>query len=161
MDENVKVNGAECINVTVTPIENNGTPPTVEIKADDFLNQFSDEPLTEDPEKAKHKLSSIISYLKSGRFKKKVNSEAYKTGIPPKKIAQGVISKAFGIVGDILGIVVDTVSCTLNGLVDLLSNILHSGINLITRVVNGLCRIVTFNQTVCAKNAPIRELNSN
>ena len=149
MDENVKVNGAECINVTVTPIENNGTP-TVEIKADDFLNQFSDEPLTEDPEKAKHKLSSIISYLKSGRFKKKVNSEAYKTGIPPRKIAQGVISKAFGIVGDILGIVVDTVSCTLNGLVDLLSNILRSGINLITRVVNGLCRIVTFNQTVCA-----------
>lgn len=149
MDENVKVNGAECINVTVTPIEieNNGTP-TVEVKADDFLNQFSDEPLTEDPEKAKHKLSSIISYLKSGRFKEKVNSEAYKTGIPPKKIAQGVISKAFGIVGDILGIAVNTVSCTLNGLVDLLSNILHSGINLITRVVNGLCRIVTFNQTV-------------
>lgn len=149
MDENVKVNGAECINVTVTPIENNGTP-IVEIKADDFLNQFSDEPLTEDPEKVKHKLSSIISYLKSGRFKKKINSEAYKTGIPPKKIAQGVISKAFGIVGDILGIAVNTVSCTLNGLVDLLSNILHSGINLITRVVNGLCRIVTFNQTVCA-----------
>ena len=149
MDENVKVNGAECINVTVTPIENNGTP-TVEIKADDFLNQFSDEPLTEDPEKVKHKLSSIISYLKSGKFKKKVNSEAYKTGIPPRKIAQGVISKAFGIVGDILGIAVNTVSCTLNGLVDLLSNILHSGINLITRVVNGLCRIVTFNQTVCA-----------
>lgn len=149
MDENVKVNGAECINVTVTPIENNGTP-TVEIKADDFLNQFSDEPLTEDPEKAKHKLSSIISYLKSGRFKKKVNSEAYKTGIPPKKIAQGVISKAFGIVGDILGIAVDTVNCTLNNLVDLLSNILHSGINLITRIVNGLCRIITFNQTVCA-----------
>lgn len=149
MDENVKVNGAECINVTVTPIENNGTP-TVEIKADDFLNQFSDEPLTEDPEKAKHKLSSIISYLKSGRFKKKVNLEAYKTGIPPRKIAQGVISKAFGIVGDILGIAVDTVNCTLNNLVDLLSNILHSGINLITRIVNGLCRIITFNQTVCA-----------
>lgn len=149
MDENVKVNGAECINVTVTPVENNGTP-IVEVKADDFLNQFSDEPLTEDPEKAKHKLSSIISYLKSGKFKKKVNSEAYKTGIPPRKIAQGVISKAFGIVGDILGIAVNTVSCTLNGLVDLLSNILHSGINLITRVVNGLCRIVTFNQTVCA-----------
>lgn len=149
MDENVKVNGAECINVTVTPVENNGTP-IVEVKTDDFLNQFSDEPLTEDPEKAKHKLSSIISYLKSGKFKKKVNSEAYKTGIPPRKIAQGVISKAFGIVGDILGIAVNTVSCTLNGLVDLLSNILHSGINLITRVVNGLCRIVTFNQTVCA-----------
>ena len=114
-----------------------------------FLNQFSDKPLTEDPN-AKKKLNSIIGYLKSNRFKKKVNSEAYKTGVPPKKVAQGVISKAFGLVGDILGIAVDTVSCTLNGLVDLLSNILHRGIDLVTKVVNGICRIVTFNQTACA-----------
>ena len=147
MDENVKVSGADCINVTVTPLtENNGTP----IEIDDFLNQFSDEPLTENPEKAKNKLSSIISYLKSNRFKKKVNTVAYETGVPPRKVAQGVISKAFGIIGDILGIAVDTINCTLNNLVDLLSNILHSGINLITRVVNGICRVVTFNQTACA-----------
>lgn len=145
--ETMKVDGSKCINVKVTPsIE--GTP-NVEIEADDFLNQFSDKPLTEDPN-AKKKLNSIIGYLKSSRFKKKVNSEAYKTGVPPKKVAQGVISKAFGIVGDILGIAVDTVSCTLNGLVDLLSNILHRGIDLVTKVVNGICRIVTFNQTVCA-----------
>lgn len=147
IDENV-IDGSKCINVTVTPTE--GTPiPTVEIKADEFLNQFSDKPLTENPdeEKAKGKLKSMISYLKSDRFKKKVNSEAYKTGIPPRQVAKGVISKAFGIIGDILGIAVDTVSCTLNGLIDLLSGILHSGVNLITRIVNGLCRIITFNQT--------------
>lgn len=145
--ETMKVDGSKCINVKVTPsIE--GTP-NVEIEADDFLNQFSDKPLTEDPN-AKKKLNSIIGYLKSSRFKKKVNSEAYKTGVPPKKVAQGVISKAFGIVGDILGIAVDTVSCTLNGLVDLLSNILHRGIDLVTKIVNGICRVVTFNQTACA-----------
>lgn len=146
-DETMKVDGSKCINVKVTPLTE-GTP-NVEIEADDFLNQFSDKPLTEDPN-AKKKLNSIIGYLKSNRFKKKVNSEAYKTGVPPKKVAQGVISKAFGIVGDILGIAVDTVSCTLNGLVDLLSNILHRGIDLVTKVVNGICRIVTFNQTACA-----------
>lgn len=145
--ETMKVDGSKCINVKVTPsIE--GTP-NVEIEADNFLNQFSDKPLTEDPN-AKKKLNSIIGYLKSSRFKKKVNSEAYKTGVPPKKVAQGVISKAFGIVGDILGIAVDTVSCTLNGLVDLLSNILHRGIDLVTKIVNGICRVVTFNQTACA-----------
>ena len=109
--ETMKVDGSKCINVKVTP-STEGTP-NVEIEADDFLNQFSDKPLTEDPN-AKKKLNSIIGYLKSNRFKKKVNSEAYKTGVPPKKVAQGVISKAFGIVGDILGIAVDTVSCTLN-----------------------------------------------
>ena len=146
-DETMKVDGSKCINVKVTP-STEGTP-NVEIEADDFLNQFSDKPLTEDPN-AKKKLNSIIGYLKSSRFKKKVNSEAYKTGVPPKKVAQGVISKAFGIVGDILGIAVDTVSCTLNGLVDLLSNILHREIDLVTKVVNGICRVVTFNQTACA-----------
>ena len=146
-DETMKVDGSKCINVKVTP--STERTPNVEIEADDFLNQFSDKPLTEDPN-AKKKLNSIIGYLKSNRFKKKVNSEAYKTGVPPKKVAQGVISKAFGIVGDILGIAVDTVSCTLNGLVDLLSNILHRGIDLVTKVVNGICRIVTFNQTACA-----------
>lgn len=146
MEETMKVDGSKCVNVTVEPLTTDGKIPTVEVKADDFLNQFSDEPLTEDPN-AKGKLKSIISYLKSNKFKKKVNSEAYKTGVPPRRIAQGIISKAFGIVGDILGIAVDTISCTLNGLVDLLSGILHKGIDLITKVVNGLCRIVTFNQT--------------
>ena len=149
-EESMKIDGSKCINITVTPTEN---IPTVEIKADEFLNQFSDEPLTKNPdeeEKAKGRLKSMIAYLKSDRFKKKVNSEAYKTGIPPKQVAKGVISKAFGIIGDILGIAVNTVSYTLNGLIDLLSSILHSGINLITKVVNGLCRVVTFNQTACA-----------
>lgn len=149
--DSIKVDGSQCVNVTVTPFngtENLSNIPVVEIKADDFINQFSDEPLTEDPDKAKSKLSSMIKYLKSSRFKKKVNSEAYKTGLPPRQVAQGVICKAFGIVGDILGITVDTVNCTLNGLVDLLSTILHKSIDLISRVVNGLCRLVTFNQTV-------------
>lgn len=151
-NEVTKVNGTDCINVTITPLTNETSNIEVETNVetnDEFLNQFSDEPLTEDPN-AKKKLNSIIGYLKSSRFKKKVNSEAYKTGVPPKKVAQGVISKAFGIVGDILGIAVDTVSCTLNGLVDLLSNILHRGIDLVTKIVNGICRVVTFNQTACA-----------
>lgn len=134
-NDTINVNGAECINVKVEPVD------------DDFLNQFSDEPLTEDPDKAKKKLSGIIDYLKSGRFKKKVNSVAYKTGIPPRQVAQGAIAKAFGIVGDILGIAVNTATCTLNGLVDILSTVLHKGIELISRVANALCRIVTFNQT--------------
>lgn len=144
-ENNAKIDGSKCINITVTPATE-GEQPVVNIDADPFLNQFSDEPLKEDPN-AKKKLSSIIDYLKSSRFTKKVNSEAYKTGIPPKQIAKGVILKAFGIIGDILGIAVHTVSYTLHGLVDLLSYILHSGINLITKFVDGLCRIVTFNQT--------------
>ena len=149
--EDMKIDGTKCVNITVTPMQSDdlsGTP-VVEVKADDFLNRFSDKPLTEDPDKAKSKLNKMIKYLKSSRFEKKINSEAYKTGIPPQQVAKGVISKAFGIVGDILGIVVNTANCTLNGLVDLLATVLHKGIDLITRVVNGVCRVVTFNQTAC------------
>lgn len=149
-EEGMPINGSQCINVTVTPVENPTQGiPTVEVKTDDFLNQFSNEPLTEDPEQVegKKKLKSLISYLKSDRFKKKVNSEAYKTGIPPRQIAKGFIAKAFGVIGDILGIAIDAVNYTLNSLVDMLSNILHSGINLISRIANGIYRIFTFNQT--------------
>ena len=151
MEENIKVSGAECINVTVTPV-NAPNAPVVEttVNADDFLNKFSDKPLTEDPDKAKAKLKGIINYLKSDRFEKRVNREAYKQGKSPKQVAQNAISKAFGIAGDILGIAVDTVNHTLNGLVDMLSNTLHGAINLITRLANSLCRIITFNQTACA-----------
>ena len=150
-DETLKVDGSKCDNITVTPSTENGKP-TVKIKLEnDLLNQFSDKPLTEDPDKVKGKLENLIAYLKSGRFKKKVNSVAYKTGVPPKQVAQGVVSKAFGVVGDILGIAVDTINATLNGLVDLLASILHAGIDLITKVVNGVCRIITFNQTACSE----------
>ena len=145
-ENSMRIDGSKCSNITVSPTG----IPAVEIKADDFLNQFSDKPLTEDPEAGQSKLRNIIKYLKSSRFEKKVNSEAYKTGVPPRQVAKGVIAKAFGIVGDIAGIAVNTVSCTLNGLIDLLSDILHSGVNLITKVVNGICRIVTFNQTAGA-----------
>ena len=137
--ENMSINGAECINVKVTPV------------SDDFLNKFSDTPLTEDPDKkeATDKLKRFIDYFKSETFEKDVNRKAYKTGKAPKEVAQGAISKAFGVVGDVLGIAVDTVDQTLHGLINLLSTVLHSAVDLITRVVNGLCRIITFNKTCC------------
>ena len=138
--ETVNVNGADCTNIKVTPVNGN---------ADDFLNKFSDKPLTEDPDKNKAKLNNFISYFKSKEFEKDVNRKAYKTGKAPREVAQGAISKAFGIVGDVLGIAVDTVDQTLHGLINLLSTVLHSTIDLITRVVDGLCRIVTFNKTCC------------
>lgn len=151
MEEKIKINGADCINVTVTPVTEGQPTPTVEVKADEFLNQFSDEPLTEDPDaEAQGKLKSIIDYLKSDTFVKDVNRKAYKTGEPPKQVAKSAIAKAFGLVGDILGIAVDTVNCTLNGLIDLLASVLHKGVDLISRLVSGLCRIITFNQTVSA-----------
>ena len=143
--ESMSINGADCINIKVTPVNN--------AKADEFLKKFSDKPLTEDPDKtekeAKDKLKKFIDYFKSDAFEKDVNRKAYKTGETPRQVAQNAISKAFGIVGDILGIVTDTANHTLHGLINLLATALHSAVDLITRVVDGLCRVVTFNQTCC------------
>lgn len=160
MCEEVVVNGATVKIESVTPVTPeeaekiaNGATATVINETttdteDEFLKQFSDKPVTEDPDKeSRDKLKGIINYLKSKNFKKDVERKSYKTGIPPRDIARGIIGKAFGIVGDILGITVATARQTLNGLVDLLTNILHSGINLIANLVDGLCRIVTFNKT--------------
>lgn len=144
-------------NITIEPVVANDEPVAdikVEVQ-DDFLNKFSDEPLTDEAiteEEAKNKLKKFIDYFKSSQFEKKVNSEARKTGLPPRQIAKNAIAKAFGIVGDVLGVAVDTVNFTLNGLIDLLSSIMHKTIDIITNVVRGLCRIVTFNQTVAVTN---------
>lgn len=138
-EEKIKIDGVDCINVKILPGDGNKSE-------DDFINQFSDEPLKESPED-KTKLKNIISYLKSERFKKKINSVAYEKGIPPKQVAKGVISKMFGIVGDILGIAVETTYCTLSGLLDLLNTILQKGLDLIAKVVRSITKIITFNQT--------------
>jgi hypothetical protein len=115
---------------------------------DEFLKQFSDKPVTEDPDKkGRDKLKGIIKYLKSKEFKKDVDRVSFETGKPPREVAHGVISKAFGIVGDILGIVVKTAEQTMNGLINLLSNILQSGVSLLANLAEALCRIVTFNKT--------------
>lgn len=141
------------VTMTMTPVDDNENIVNNNVQTDDdLLNKFSNTPLTEDPDKvkeAKGKLQKFIEYFKSESFVKDVNRYAYKTGEAPRVVAKNTIAKAFGIVGDLLGIAVSTVSCTLHGLIDLLQSVLHSAVDLITRVVNGLCRIVTFNQTNC------------
>ena len=149
-EELIVIDGSECPTVKAESKKTNSNKENIAEEEDDFFDNFSDEVLEEDPDKkAKTKLQAVIAYLKSSRFVKKINSVAYKKGIPPKQVAKGVIGKAFGIVGDILGIAVNTISSTLNGLIDLLHSVLKKGVEIITRVVSGICSIVTFNQTVC------------
>lgn len=149
LDENVSINGSNCSNVIVEPTKETAKviAETTEDISDDFLNEFSDEPLEVDPEKAVSRLKGFVNFLKSDTFKNKINSAAYKKGIPPRKLAHGFISKTIGTLGDVLGIGIETIRMTLNGLLDLLHSILKSGLNIIMNAVQGLARMITFNQS--------------
>lgn len=151
-EEQINVNGNTCSNVTVEPVTEKmkAKIANIELGEDDFLKQFSDKPLEANPEQAKAKLNGFMKYLKSQKFVDKINAEAMKTGIPPKKLAKGFISKAIGTLGDVLGIAIGTVQMTLNGLLDLIHCILGKGIDIIMNAFRGLVRIVTFNQTAIA-----------
>lgn len=150
LQEEFKVTNENCINVTATPATEDAVETInidLDLKEDDFLNQFSSEPLLQDPMRAKSKIKNLISFLTSKGFANKVNSVAYKTGIPPQQIAKGFISRAFGTVSDILGITIDVIHATLSSLINLLYIVLQKGIDIITAVLRGMSKIITFNQT--------------
>jgi hypothetical protein len=132
---------SKVLNVTI------GTPVT----SDPILDQFSDEPIIQPTEKevkeAKSFLKNVQSYIKSEKFVKDCNAKAMQTGQSPKKVATTYIGKVAGIIGDGLGMAVDTVNIGAVGLIDLISTLLTKAVNLICNIVRGIIRTVTFNRT--------------
>lgn len=146
-DEDIRVNGSDCKNVKVEPVKVDVNTVTA---TDDFLKKFSDKPLTDNPDLAKNAkdmLHGFAKFINSDKFADKVNTCALKTGIPPRQIASGFISKTAGILGDVLGITVDVIHTTIQGILDLIYTVLSKGIEVIMSAARGLVRIVTFNKT--------------
>lgn len=146
-------------NVTVTPVNSGNTATTAEtIKEDvkktaetiqEVLDGFpDDEEISEEEAKKAHGfLDNFMSYIKSAGFKDDVMKTSKKYKIPPKQVAQGFFSSCLGTIGDILGIAISTVGNAAHTLMDLLSSVVHGGINLAVRVAQGLASIVTLNKT--------------
>jgi phage-related protein len=55
--------------------------------------------------------------------------------------------KVLGIIGDILGIVVNTVCNIVDTAIHLLSIVLHGAVDVISKLANGIISVVTLNQT--------------
>ena len=97
--------------------------------------------------KAKRTILDFMSFLKSNKFKDEVNAMAKEYKVPPKRLATNFITKVLATVGDILGIAVSTVGNVAHNLIDLLSSILHGGVNIVIKVANAIISVGTLNRT--------------
>lgn len=143
MDENSKV-----LNVSIgSPV--NATASSV--VNDPILSKLSDEPIVQPTKKeekeARKFLKDVQDYLKTDKFINDCNKKAMRTGETPLKVAQTYIGKVAGIIGDGLGMAVDTVNIGAIGLIDLISTLLTKAIDVICNIVRGIVRTVTFNRT--------------
>ena len=105
------------------------------------------EQTSEITEEQKNVLKNMLDYVKSGKFKESVQKQAKKTGIPASTIAKGALHKIFGIVADILGIVVSTACQTVNCLISILESVLKGIVTGIETLASGLIKVATFNQS--------------
>lgn len=146
------MNESKVLNVTIgAPIGAGANATASAVVSDPILDRLSDEPIkqpTKEKEKEARKfLKDVQDYIKSDRFVDDCNAKAMKTGQSPKKVATTYIGKVAGVIGDGLGIAVDTVNIGAVGLIDLISTLLTKAVNLICNIVRGIVATLTFNRT--------------
>lgn len=93
---------------------------------------------------------NLKGFFQSGQFAQQCNSASKKTGIPPKEIAKGFISKLLGTIGDILGIGINVVRSFGNSIIDIITAIAKGAVNVVCNVAQGIASIVTLNKTATA-----------
>lgn len=115
-----------------------------------FPNEVPPTPQTEKEKKARKTIKDFMDYIKSDKFKSDVHDTAQKYRLPEREVASTFIGKVLGTIGDLCGIVVNTVRGTAHTVVDLLSAILNGAVDVICNVANSLVRLVTLNRTCTA-----------
>ena len=115
---------------------------------DDIINQF-DENIgdTEDVKEAKSTFKSFLNYIAGSAFKEDVEETAEKYKVPPKQLAKNFITKALGILGDVLGIAVSTVGNVLHTILGVIYTIAKGTVDVLVKAGNAVARFVSFNQT--------------
>ena len=140
----------EGINVSFTPatedIATQGITATVDMTATENIEN-AETAETINTDEAQKTINNFVNYFKSGQFKKDVQSKSKKTGIPAGMIAKGALHKIFGIIADILGIVVSTVCQTVSCVISILEAVLNGAVNGIETLASGLIKVATFNQS--------------
>ena len=113
----------------------------------DMFNAFADSIPNNKEASSKNIFKRFADYIGSKRFTDDVNAKAEKYKIPPKQLAKNFFFKVLGIIGDILGIVVNTACSIVDTAVSLLANLLHGAVEVIAKVGNAITSVVTCNQT--------------
>lgn len=135
---------------------NNNMEQSVDNSAEDLTNQFKAmfnafaDNIPNDSHEAKtakNMFKQFSNYIGSNDFENSVNEKAEKYKVPPKQIAKNFFLKVLGIIGDILGIVVNTVCNIVDTTVTLLATLLHGAVSVVGKVGNGLVSVISLNQT--------------
>ena len=114
---------------TATPVE-----PNQEMSQEEAMNIFD----------------NLKNFFQSGQFAQQCNATSKKTGVPPREIAKGFISKILGTIGDILHIGINVVCSLGNSIIDIITAIAKGAVNTVCNVARGLASIVTLNKTATA-----------
>jgi len=96
---------------------------------------------------AKGFFKKFSNYIGGEQFKNDLAEKSEKYKLPPKQIAKNFFAKVLGVIGDILGIVINTVCGIVDLAVTLLATLLHGAVTVINKAGNALCRLVSLNQT--------------
>jgi hypothetical protein len=102
---------------------------------------------THEQKSAKGFFKKFSDYVGSQKFADDVNEKAEKYKVPPKQIAKNFFLKVLGIIGDILGNVVNTACSIIDIAVTLLATLLHGAVSVIGKAGNCLVSVITMNQT--------------
>lgn len=140
-----------------TPIvEPTVNPAQEQESAEDFTKQFSDmfnafaESIPQNSHEAKSSknfFKKFSDYIGSKKFEDDLNEKSEKYHVPKKQIAKNFFLKVLGIIGDILGIVVNTACSIIDTAISLLATLLHGAVSVISKAGNAIVSVVTCNQT--------------
>lgn len=157
----IDVNASYAEPINATPVQNTCEGCDIEDanETEDLTKQFKglfdafaeSIPQNSHQEKsAKGFFKKFSDYIGSKSFKDDLEEKSEKYCIPKKQLAKNFFLKVLGIIGDILGIVINTVCNVVDTAISLLSMLLHGAVDVIAKVGNGLARVVSCNQTCVA-----------
>lgn len=99
---------------------------------------------------SKNFFKKFSDYIGSKSFKDDLEEKSDKYHIPKKQLAKNFFLKILGILGDILGIVINTACSIVDTAISLLSTLLHGAVSIIAKAGNAVARVVSCNQTCIA-----------
>jgi hypothetical protein len=99
---------------------------------------------------SKNFFKKFSDYIGSKSFKDDLEEKSEKYHIPKKQLAKNFFLKILGILGDILGVVINTVCSIVDTAISLLSTLLHGAVSIIAKAGNAIARVVSCNQTCIA-----------
>ena len=101
-------------------------------------------------EKASSFLKGFLDKLASEEFERECEEVGKDLNLPKQVVAKNFLMRCLGVVGDCLGIVIETGRGFVHGLINIIAWVLTQGINIICNVAHGLARFITLNQTAKA-----------